>query len=541
VKQPRPGPGFRVNINNLSNLENESGNVGAGDYGRTAFMWFALNSVVAVIMAATTFACYQLPAFKENCKSVLDDPDNCVESESGQYSVFWLVPIIISTLLFGVGFMRISLPLFSPRFIRRSLFKGTPSALINKNGMPVIKLRTTYIAWAVLALLIGQTIMITVMSATVIDKRCNPPTIAKAAEAKLANFVTRGMGGLAYGSQNNFGFNLVNIVSIFNPRYWLWITITFAIIYSLLSMTGAQQKAFKAAYKTGKETALKAGKTAIVASGKGLKAGAKAFATTPMTGIKVSQRVGALGKGGGNVVKPGSKKQRSTNYDYKQEEVAMPTVAKNTALAETEKAAQKLQSAARGRAVRARAPLQTAKTQAAAAAAFKSAGAQQAATAKRQAGAAAFAGAAGQAQAASVLQKAARRKIANRQAGERQQKIDAFSQRVRERKGKDAMTRLAQQKAQAIKAKRPPITPPSPRPSYAPPSSRGKVSVRQRAKEYNELMRMRAKSPRPASAAGAARPRARSGKPLTGPANVRLAANRSSSQRGSRPVKLTVG
>lgn len=511
VKQPRPGPGFRVNINNLSNLENESGNVGAGDYGRTAFMWFALNSVVAVIMAATTFACYQLPAFKENCKSVLDDPDNCVESESGQYSVFWLVPIIISTLLFGVGFMRISLPLFSPRFIRRSLFKGTPSALINKNGMPVIKLRTTYIAWAVLALLIGQTIMITVMSATVIDKRCNPPTIAKAAEAKLANFVTRGMGGLAYGSQNNFGFNLVNIVSIFNPRYWLWITITFAIIYSLLSMTGAQQKAFKAAYKTGKETALKAGKTAIVASGKGLKAGAKAFATTPMTGIKVSQRVGALGKGGGNVVKPGSKKQRSTNYDYKQEEVAMPTVAKNTALAETEKAAQKLQSAARGRAVRAR--LQTAKRQATAAAAFQSTG--DTATAQKPK--------------AQLDQEKAQQTVLKIEAAQKARKRrTAFLSAAKEKQIRNA--NLA-----ALKAKRPPVPPirPPPRPAPASPRS-APTSVRQ--------MAAAAQARRPASAAGAARPvRARSGRPLSAPpAHVRLAAQRSPSQRGERPVRLTV-
>jgi hypothetical protein len=475
----------RGSLNN-NDLENESGSVGPGDFGRTAFMWFAWNSLFAVIMTVGTFACYQLPSFKNDCETDTDNPGNCIAEESSEFSVMWIIPVIISVLLFG-GFMKLSIPIFTSKFIRRTLFKGTPSTkAVNAQGNPVIKLRTTMWAWLVLLALIAQTITLTVVASTVIDDRCRPESIARAKAEGVANFVTRFFGSFAYGAQNNWDYNLVNFVSLFNPRYWLWITLSLAIIYSMMSMTGEQVKKAKQAYKTGKQTALKAGKSASAASRQGLKAGAKAFATTPM-------------KTRGKRVLEAAQKANATI---------------------------KLQSAARGRAVRA--PLQTAKTQAAAAAAFQSAGAQKAATAKMQAGAAAFAGAGkrGTRPKGAVLAAAQKAKVQLDQK-ERQKKIEAFSQRVKERKGQEAMTRLAQQKAQAIKAKRPaspvpPIRPPPPRPSSAPASSRGTVSVSNRVAAINggrQPASAAGRRPRPVSAKAKARqyragtPPGRGGKP----------------------------
>jgi hypothetical protein len=227
--------------NNKSNtLRDETYNISNGDYGQTAFMWFAFNSVFAVVMSVTTFACYQLPAFKKNCESDQQDPNKCVKSDSSGYSVLWLMPIILCTLLFGVGYMKTSLPFFSPNFIRKSLFRYIPVA--NKHGNSVLKLRTTNYTWAMLAVLIIQTLLITVMSETVIDERCNSASILKATEAQLANPVTRTLGRLAYGAQNNWGFDIVNFYSVFNPRYWLWFSLAFAIYYSYRAMTPAQKR-----------------------------------------------------------------------------------------------------------------------------------------------------------------------------------------------------------------------------------------------------------------------------------------------------------
>ena len=262
--------------------------------------------------------------------------------------------------------------------------------------------------------------------------------------------MTSFFGSFAYGAQNNWDYNLVNFVSLFNPRYWLWITLSLAIIYSMLSMTGEQVKQAKKAYKAGKQTAFNAGKSASAASRQGLKSGAKAFATTPMTGIKVSQRVGALGKGGG--VKPSSKKQQMLR---EKRDVMMPTVAKVAATGH--KGAQ---------------------------ATMQKTYPQTALGAK---------GAATRARVKAITALAEKEKAAQKEQ-QRQKQIEAFSQRIRNRKGKEAMTRLAQQKAQTIKAKRPaspvpPIRPP-PRPSSAPASSapassRGTVSVTNRVAAIN--------------------------------------------------------
>ena len=165
---------------NNNELENESGSVGPGDFGRTAFMWFAWNSLFAVIMTAGTFACYQLPSFKTIVKQILDNPGNCIAEERSEFSVVWIIPVIFSVLLFG-GFMKISIPIFTSKFIRRTLFKGTPSTkAVNAQGNPVIKLRTTMWAWLVLLALIAQTITLTVVASTVIDDRCRPESIARA-------------------------------------------------------------------------------------------------------------------------------------------------------------------------------------------------------------------------------------------------------------------------------------------------------------------------------------------------------------------------
>lgn len=521
----RAGGASRRNLGNNNELENESGSVGPGDFGRTAFMWFAWNSLFAVILTAGTFACYQLPSFKNDCET--DNPGNCIVEESSDFSVAWIIPIIFMVLLFG-GFMKLSIPIFTSKFIRRTLFKGTPSTkAVNAQGNPVIKLRTTMWAWLVLLALIAQTITLTVVASTVIDDRCRPESIARAKAEGLANFVTRFFGSFAYGAQNNWDYNLVNFVSLFNPRYWLWITLSLAIIYSMMSMTGEQVKKAKQAYKTGKQTALKAGKSASAASREGLKAGAKAFGTTPMTG--------ALGKGGGNAVKPGSKKQQMLR---EKRDAMMPTVAKVaatghkgaqatmqktypqtalgakgaatrarvkaiTALAEKEKAAQKLQSAARGRAVRA--PLQTAKTQAAAAAAFQSAGAQKAATAKMQAGAAAFAGA-GKRKPSDVL-------AAARKAKAQQDAVLKIQQAQRARVGGAA-------KQMAMKSQSP-------------------VNVKNRVAAYNGGRRPASAASRVRTRPGSAIQKARSRRPHSGPTSrtLELADNRSPSQRGPRPVK----
>jgi hypothetical protein len=272
----------------LGNLSNEEKMAFPGDFGKTAFAWMALNSVMVAVLTGSTFACYQMPAFKDNCTIDMNasPPEKCVEDDRGGLNLLWPLPFILALLL-TFSYLGRTFIIFTPQFTRRMLFRATKvntEEIVEADGTKKVqvKLRTTLWAWILLATLIGTTIFMTVMSATIIDKRCSRVSREKSEETGTANFFTRNFAWLAHGINSNFGYETFNVRSFINPYYWTILSIVMATIYSFFAMTGAQKKEAKEAYKIAKErgaaAAKRAGASARVAGAAGVAAGSAAYA-----------------------------------------------------------------------------------------------------------------------------------------------------------------------------------------------------------------------------------------------------------------------
>ena len=207
--------------NVVTNNLNET-DIKFGDYGNLVFFFLALNATIALIMTFGTISCYLLPSFKDNCEG-----NDCIKNETTQWSIIWLVPKVVFVILVG-GYMGI-IP-FRTTILRRETVLNSPVTTLKK--------RLTFWGWVTLVFVLVQTIALTILSSSVIDDRCHPKSLERARKEGRGNMVTRNLGFLSHGAQNNFGYNLVNAVSIINPRYLLWITILFCFIFGLLSMSG---------------------------------------------------------------------------------------------------------------------------------------------------------------------------------------------------------------------------------------------------------------------------------------------------------------
>jgi hypothetical protein len=257
----------------LGNLNNEEHMALPGDFGKTAFAWMALNSAMVAILTGSTFACYQMPAFKDNCTIDMNasPPEKCVEDDRGGFNLLWPLPFILALMLTFSYFGRTFI-FFTPQFTRRMFFRAikvNTEEIVEADGTRKfqVKLRTTIWAWILLATLIGITIFMTVMSATIIDKRCSRVSREKSEETGTANFFTRNLAWLAHGINSNFGYETFNVRSFLNPYYWTILSIVMATIYSFFAMTGAQKKKTKEAYRIAKERGVAAARASARVTG----------------------------------------------------------------------------------------------------------------------------------------------------------------------------------------------------------------------------------------------------------------------------------
>ena len=436
----RAGGASRRNPGNKNNNDD----IPPDDFGRYAMRSLAINAIALFLTNASVFACYQLPQLKENC--AITDTENCVEEEGLEFSFIWMIPLVLAVLHFSWLTNLIIIPFVSPNWWRRLHFKSTEvgSGKQNEYGNEIMtrRWRATLIGWGMVVLALGITITTLVMSVEVVEKRCNPSARAQLKDTDSYNFFYDQLGRLAYNMTNNYGYSFMNFMSWFNPKYYIYGSMIFSIIFMGLATTpemkrqaaAVRNKGYKAVGGAAKASYRQAAKI----EGRAVRAGVGAAAATIASGV------------------PGTMARRQAQIKSGKRDILSPTTKttwKNIKAAQAVKRAQPI-DAARKRKETFQAAAQKLREREL----YKEAAPIRSKIAKRK-----FAGAGGQIKAATALKKAIRRKVSNRLAEEeRQQKIDAFSQRVRERKGKDALTRLvAQQKEQAIKAKRPPTTPPA--------------------------------------------------------------------------------
>lgn len=409
---------------------NNNDDIPPDDFGRYAMRSLAINAVALFLTNASVFACYQLPQLKENC--AITDTENCIEEEGSEFSFIWMIPLILAVLHFSWLTNRRIVPFVSPNWWRRLHFKSTEvgSEKQNEYGNEIMtrRWRATLIGWGMVVLALGITITTLVMSVEVVEKRCNPSARAQLKNTDSYNFFYDQLGRLAYNMTNNYGYSFMNFMSWFNPKYYVYGSMIFSIIFMGLATTpemkrqaaAVRNEGYKAVRGTAKATYHQAAKI----EGRAVRAGVGAAAATVASRVPGTQlRRGAQIQSGKRGIK--TMKDVRAVQAFKQTKRLPKPDALQREKASVRDAVQKFEAK---KLYEEAAPIRTN-------------------LAKQK-----FAGEAAEVKAASALQKAARRKIANRQ---RQQKIEAWGQKVRETQ---AATKL-QQKFRDRKAQQVPTTP----------------------------------------------------------------------------------
>ena len=237
------------------NNNNNEDDTPSWDYGKVAMILLAINALALFLTNISVLACYQLPSLKENCE--ITDTENCIQNENSEYSVIWIIPLVLAILHLSWIINRKIIPFVSPKWWRQLHFRATPigSGKYNENEKQIMtrRWRATTIGWFMFAISLLVTITTLWMSNEVVNKRCNDDALAKLKDTDNYNGFYGFLGSLAYKMTNNYGYKYNNFMSFANPKYYIYCSTIAAFIFMGLATT-PEMKRQAAAAMEGKQS-----------------------------------------------------------------------------------------------------------------------------------------------------------------------------------------------------------------------------------------------------------------------------------------------